>query len=447
MSSQKSAADIKTREILIVDDDPGQRSLLTTFLTSQGFRPTTVSSGEEALSELKAGAFKMMISDVRMPGMTGLETLKHARALHPSLPVLLVTAYADVKDAVGAMRDGALNYLEKPIDLDELLSSVRQALGQTSSLLKSKESHLELPSHVIAASPITRQIYRDALLVAPSDSRVLIVGESGVGKATVAELIHHSSPRSDFQLQRINCSTSSPDSIDSLLFGSDDSEGLFTKSNESTLVLEEVGELPSPSQARLLHVIQTGFFRPEGSQKDVTTTARLIATSKTDLTQNVQDGLFRDDLFFRLNVMELAIPSLRERREDIMPLATAFIKEYTQGHARFAATVTPCLENYLWPGNIRELRNAMERATLMAHGGLILPKHLPTKVQAAATADESGEANQRRKMADVERETILQSLRDNRNNRSVTARVLGISRRALTYKLQRYREDGYLNEG
>jgi DNA-binding NtrC family response regulator len=172
----------------------------------------------------------------------------------------------------------------------------------------------------------------------------------------------------------------------------------------------------------------------------------LIATSKIDLTQKVQDALFRDDLFFRLNVMELAIPSLRERREDIMPLATAFIKEYTQGHARFAATVTPCLENYLWPGNIRELRNAMERATLMAHGGLILPKHLPTKVQAAATADESGEANQTRKMADVERETILQSLRDNRNNRSVTARVLGISRRALTYKLQRYREDGYLNE-
>ena len=446
MSSQKSTDNIATREILIVDDDPGQRSLLTTFLTSQGFHPTTVSSGETALNELKKGAFKMMISDVRMPGMTGLETLRHARALHPSLPVLLVTAYADVKDAVGAMRDGALNYLEKPIDLDDLLSSVQQAIGQTDSPLKPAESHLELPSNLIASSQITRQIYRDALLVAPSDSRVLIVGESGVGKATVAELIHQSSSRRGSQLQRLNCSTSPSDSIDSVLFGSNNSEGHLTRSNDSTLVLEEVGELPLPSQAKLLHAIQAGSFRPEGSSEDVATTARLIATSKTDLTQKVQDGLFRDDLFFRLNVMELAIPSLRDRREDIMPLASAFIKEYTQGHARFAATVTPCLENYLWPGNIRELRNAMERATLMAHGGLILPKHLPSKIQAAATADESGEANQTRKMADVERETILQSLKDNRNNRSVTARVLGISRRALTYKLQRYREDGLLNE-
>lgn len=444
MSSQNSANN--TREILIVDDDPGQRSLLTTFLSSQGFQPTTVSSGEDALNELKAGAFKMMISDVRMPGMTGLETLRHARSLHPSLPVLLVTAYADVKDAVGAMRDGALNYLEKPIDLDELLSSVQQALGQTSSHFDSAGSRLELPSNIIATNAITRQLYRDALLVAPSDSRVLIIGESGVGKATIAELIHQASPRSGKPMNRLNCSTSPAESIDSLLFGSNDTEGLLTQSNGSTLILEQVAELPLPIQAKLLDVIQTGSFRPEGSHTSSTTTARLIASSKTDITQKVQAGQFRDDLFFRLNVMELAMPSLRERREDIMPLAATFIKEYTQGHARFAATVIPCLENYLWPGNIRELRNAMERAALMAHGGLILPKHLPSKIQAAATGDESGEINQTRKMADVERETILQTLKDNRNNRSLTARVLGISRRALTYKLQRYREDGFLSE-
>ncbi len=443
MPSPNRATD--TREILIVDDDPGQRSLLTTFLTGQGFHPTTVTSGEEALDELKKGSYKMMISDVRMPGMTGLETLRHARAFLPDLPILLVTAYADVKDAVGAMRDGALNYLEKPIDLDELLESVAQVLKRA-TVSVSEEKRLDLPPHLIAASSSAQQIYRDALLVAPSESRVVIVGESGVGKATIARLIHDSSPRNGNSTKTLNCSTPLSESIDSLLFGSEHATGLFMEMSESTLVLEDIGELPLSSQAKLLQVIQTGIFRPEESNSDHHTTARIIATSKTDLTTKVQAGDFRDDLYFRLNVMELVIPPLRERREDIVPLATSFIKEFAQGHARFAATVLPCIENYPWPGNIRELRNAMERATLMAHGGLILPKHLPAKIQAAGTDDESGEASQTRKMADVERETILQALRNNRNNRSVTARELGISRRALTYKLQRYREDGYLSE-
>ena len=443
MSPAKSATD--PGEILIVDDDPGQRSLLTTFLTGQGFHPKTVSSGEEALDALKQGSYKMMISDVRMPGMTGLETLRRARAFLPNLPVLLVTAYADVKDAVGAMRDGAVNYLEKPIDLDELLASVNQATKQDSPPIPS-EKKIELPSNLVAESNAAQQIYRDALLVAPSESRVVIVGESGVGKATVAKLIHQSSPRKQKSIRTVNCSANSPDSIDSLIFGSSDSNGQFSELSEGTLVLENIGDLPSSSQAKLLHLIQTGTFRSAGSKVDQSTTARIIATSKTDLTAKVQAGHFRDDLYFRLNVMELVIPALRERRQDITPLATSFIKEFTQGHARFAATVTPCIENYPWPGNIRELRNAMERATLMAHGGLILPKHLPAKIQAAGTEDESGEASQTRKMADVERETILQALRDNRNNRSVTARELGISRRALTYKLQRYREDGFLSE-
>ena len=445
MSSSNQSAPQTNHGILIVDDDAGQRSLLTTFLVSQGYQPKTVASGEEAISALKERNFKMMISDVRMPGMTGLETLRQARKLHADLPVLLVTAYADVKDAVGAMKDGAVNYLEKPIDLDELLHSVQQALGNTSAGDR-RDGTPDLPEDLIAESSITQQIFRDALLVAPSDSRVLIVGESGVGKATLAELIHRRSPRHARAWHKLNCAAADPSQLDSLLFGTHQQEGLLSQSNGSTLVLEEVGELASSSQARLLQVTQNATFRPEGSQSDLSTTTRLIATSKTDLTEKVSRGEFRDDLFFRLNVMELAIPPLRERREDIMPLATAFIRTYTQGHARFAATVHPCLENYPWPGNIRELRNAMERATLMAHGGLILPKHLPTKIQAAATSDESGEAHQSRKMADVERETILQTLRENRNNRSVTARVLGISRRALTYKLQRYREDGYLNE-
>ena len=444
MKESRTSADIQDREILIVDDDPGQRSLLTTFLTSQGFTPTTVSSGEEALQELEAAPFKMMISDVRMPGMTGLETLRRAHTLHPSLPVLLVTAYADVKDAVGAIRDGAVNYLEKPIDLDELLESVQQALGKQTKQSPS-DSALEIPSHLIATSPITQQAYRDALLFAPSDSRILIVGERGIGKSTLAEWIHSSSLRRNEEIEKLDCTAATAEEIDQRLFGSDTSPGLVRSKRHSTLVLEQIGQLPHSCQLKLLQAIQAQApTETKGSEPE--TTARIIATSTTDLTPLLADGRFRDDLFFRLNLMEIVIPPLRERPEDIVPLATAFIKEFTQGHARFAAPVTPCLENYDWPGNIQELRNAMERATLMAHGGLILPKHLPNRVQTAGSTTESGEATQARKMADVERETILQTLKANRNNRSVTARILGISRRALTYKIQKYKEEGYLSD-
>lgn len=435
----------RDREILIVDDDAGQRSLLTTFLTDQGFQPTTVSSGEEAIAQLRQSGFKMMISDVRMPGMSGLETLRHARQLHPTLPVLLVTAYADVKDAVGAMRDGAVNYLEKPIDLDELLSNVRQAVGKQPSN-PDNNNPMSLPEHLVAVSSIVYQLYRDALRVAPSDGRILITGESGTGKASMTALIHQASPRRNEPLQVLSCAATSPELIDTRLFGSPGTPGLLSKADRSTLVLHEIDEVLPSTQAKLLQVTQNRSYYCGNRLRDCTTGARLIVTNKTDLADKVASGHFRDDLYFRLNVIELPIPPLRERREDILPLATSFLKEFTQGHARFAPTVLPCLQNYAWNGNIRELRNAMERATLMAHGGLILPKHLPSKIQQAAQLSQEGEGHQSRKMADVERETILQTLRNNRNNRSETARILGISRRALTYKLQKYREDGYLDE-
>ena len=446
MKQPSKASNHPDSEILIVDDDPGQRSLLTTFLTDQGFHPITVSSGEAALAQLGQSGFRMMISDVRMSGMSGLDTLREARQLHPTLPVLLVTAYADVKDAVGAMRDGAVNYLEKPIDLDELLANVRQAVGSHPSNPPKDDIPLDLPDHLIAVNPIVRQLYRDALRVAPSDGRILITGESGTGKASMAELIHQASPRSHEPIHIFSCAATSPELIDTRLFGSPESPGLLSKADGSTLVLHEIGEVAPATQAKLLQVTQTRSYYCGNRLKDCTTGARLIVTNKNDLTDKVTSGHFRDDLYFRLNVIELPIPPLRERQEDIVPLATAFLREYTQGHARFAPTVLPCLQNYPWKGNIRELRNAMERATLMAHGGLILPKHLPSKIQEAAQLSGDGEVHQSRKMADVERETILQTLRNNRNNRSETARILGISRRALTYKLQKYREEGYLDE-
>ncbi len=446
MATVTKAEPSEDREILIVDDDPGQRSLLTTFLSGQGFQTTTVDSGEAAIGELSQRRYRLMISDVRMPGISGLETLRQARALHPNLPVLLVTAYADVKDAVGAMKDGAVNYLEKPIDLDELAAFARSVVRTPTSTTAPTADKPAIPEAIVATSDATRQIYCDALLVAPSDSPVLITGESGTGKALTADLIHRASRRATQALERINCAVHDTATLDTMLWGSEDQPGLLATTNEGTLVLDEIGELPLELQAKLLAFMVDGTILQSGKASPQKSRTRLIVTSKGDLGIQTNDGSFRDDLYFRLNVIELALPPLRDRQEDTLPLATAFIKEYTQGHARFADTVKPCLERYHWPGNIRELRNAMERATLMAHGGIILPKHLPAKVQAAAQSAEQGESQQIRKMADVERETILKTLADNRNNRSVTARVLGISRRALTYKLQKYRADGYLSE-
>lgn len=417
------------RQILIVDDDPGQRSLLESFLTSQGYRPTIVDSGEAALSELATGPYQMMISDVRMPGITGLETLRRARQLHPNLPVLLVTAYADVKDAVGAMRDGAVNYLEKPIDLDELLASVHQVVRQAAEPPSTPTETDPLPPHLIASSPARRQIYQEANLVAPSDSRVIITGESGSGRETLATHIQSRSQRNNGPLTVINCASAHEQTINQAI----------EHSTNGTLILRDIADLTLDLQALLLASI-----KPESSSQPKH--VRLLTTAKPNLGELVKTGQFRDDLYFHLNVIEIFVPPLRELKEDIHPLATAFIREFTEGHARFAPEVRPCLENYQWPGNIRELRNAMERAALMAHSGLILSKHLPNKIQEASAHPGGSEASRNRKMTDVERETILETLRQNRNNRSVTARVLGISRRALTYKLQRYREEGFLND-
>src|SRR5436309_2745348 len=256
---------VKEPRILIVDDDAGQRSLLDSFLKSQGFDTIPVASGEKALEVLRTGAINMMISDVRMPGISGLETLRQARQQHAVLPVLLVTAFAEVREAVGAMRDGALNYLSKPIDLDELLASVRQATGLA---------------------------------------------------------------------------------VDAPL-----------KFNED----------------KLLHATQDGRFQRIGSNAEVQTNARILAATNRNLEEEVKAGRFREDLFYRLNVVELNIPPLRERPEDILPLASQFITEFTHGRARFSSSVADCLVRYSWPGNVRELHNAMERAALLSRGELLLP--------------------------------------------------------------------------
>src|SRR2546422_243969 len=285
----------KTPRVLIVDDDAGQRSLLDSFLKSQGFDTVPVASGERALEVLRGGDFNMMISDVRMPGISGLETLRRARLQHAVLPVLLVTGYADVREAVGAMRDGAVNYLSKPIDLDELLASVQRATGMAAekkqvTLFEDKQ----LSESIVAESPMMKTLFRDAALIAGSDSRVLITGESGVGKEVLADLIHTWSPRATGPLVKVNCAAIPETLLESELFGHEKGAftgavaqriGRFELANAGSIFLDEIGDMSPPLQAKLLRVTQAGLFHRVGSNRELQTNARILAATNRNLEE------------------------------------------------------------------------------------------------------------------------------------------------------------------
>jgi DNA-binding NtrC family response regulator len=454
MAANSTRNGSRQARILIVDDDAGQRSLLNSFLRGQGFETEAAASGEQGLQLLRQKTFSLMISDVRMPGMSGLETLRRARHEHPALPVLLVTAYADIREAVGAMRDGAVSYLAKPIDLDELLAVVQQALGIARPAPLNFGPEKQLPPHVIARSPLMAAVFHEAALIAPSESRVLVTGESGVGKEVLADVIHGWSARAAGALVKVNCAAIPEALLESELFGHEKGAftgavaqriGRFELADQGTIFLDEVADMSPSLQAKLLRVTQEGCFNRVGSSTELHSDARILAATNRNLEEEVKAGRFREDLFYRLNVVEISVPPLRERREDILPLASAFIIEFTKGKARLSPGAAACLERYPWPGNVRELRNAMERAALLSTGEVILPEHLPARTRANhEVPSEPGDAE---RLAGIEREAIFQALRNHQYNRTETARALGISRRALLYKLQRFREMGYAVDG
>ena len=352
----------KSPRILVVDDDHGQRSLLETFLRAKGYRTQSAASGEAALQLLAEEPFALMISDVRMAGMSGIETLRRVREKHRDLPVLLVTAFADIRTAVAAMRDGAVNYLAKPIDLDELMATVQLALAPGSEPPTARETDSPMPTGVVTQSPLMQAVFRDAEIIAPSETRVLITGESGVGKEVVADVIHLWSKRAKGPLVKVNCAAIPENLLESELFGHEKGSftgavqqriGRFEEANGGTIFLDEIGELPPPLQAKLLRIINDGTFRRIGAGGDLHTDARVIAATNRDLEAQIATGRFREDRFSRLNVREIHIPPLRERREDILPLATHFIGQFSRQKSRFSATVVAGLTAYSWPGNVR----------------------------------------------------------------------------------------------
>ncbi len=437
------------RTVLIVDDEAAQRKLLQGFVEPLGFHVTCAGSAEEALEQIRDTPVDMVLLDVRLPGMSGLEALPKLRELAPQLPVLLITAYGDLRQAVAAVKSGAVDYLVKPVDLNELEAVLVDTLGNPQAEKTARAPLPELPAGIVFESASMRRVAETLAVVADSSVPVLIMGGSGTGKEVVAQLLHRWSGRAEGPMVAANCAGLPESLIESELFGhtkgaftgaSEARQGLFRAAHGGTLFLDEIGELPLHLQPKLLRAIETGQITPVGSETPVPVDTRLIAATNRDLSEAVEAGKFRDDLYYRINVVELVVPPLSQRREDVLPLAKRFGSEFGGGPVRFSPQAVNCLLAHAWPGNVRELRNAIQRACLLSRGDVVMPEHLPPRI--AGLAEQPSENSGEGRLSQVERATILATLAECRGNRTHAAKKLGISRRALIYKLRAIEEEG-----
>jgi DNA-binding NtrC family response regulator len=441
-----------SESILIVDDEIRYRELYMKVLESAGFEAKGADSAEEAFGIIQSGPPALVISDVRMPGASGIDLLRGAREKHPGLPFLLVTAYADVRDAVKALKLGAVDYLAKPVDLEELLAAVRDALGVSTATPELDIDPLALEG-IVAQSPAIRSLLRDAYRIAGSDANVLLAGESGTGKEVVASFIHRNSRRRHRPMVAVNCAAIPATLLGTELFGHEKGaftgafarrQGRFREAEGGTLFLDEIGEMPAELQAALLRTIETGRVTPVGSDKEVEVDYRLLAATNRDLLHDVETGRFRRDLYYRLNVIAIEIPPLRDRAEDIIPLARHFLAKGASDGKRLSRAAIKALSGHPWPGNVREMANAMERARLLCQTDVILVEHLPPAVResAARTVVETQRRDAAglpdvKTLAQSEIQTIRQAMEQTGGNRTRAAELLGITRRGLIYKLKR----------
>lgn len=449
--------------VLVVEDDPGLREAIGDTLELAGRAYLAVDGGEQALKALSEQAFSIVVSDVRMMPMDGITLLKEIRTRLPHLPVVLMTAYAEVEKAVDAMRSGACDFLLKPFEPGALLAHIgkyelRAQVGE------------EGP---VANDPATQEMFAMARRVAQTDATVLLTGESGVGKEVVARYIHRHSARAAGPFVAINCAAIPDSLLEATLFGYEKGAftgaqqaqaGKFEQAQNGTLLLDEVTEMPLGLQAKLLRVLQEREVERVGGKKPVALDIRVVATSNRNMAEAVAKGVFREDLFYRLNVFPVDIPSLRERPLDILSLGRHFLLEHGQRFARSGVTFSPeaeaAMQAYDWPGNVRELENVVQRALILASGNEISAKDLKLPIVFAAKASEAGPAIDEAmfaesahempkkvdNMRDLEREHILRTLAEVGGSRRLAVERLGISERTLRYKLQQYREEGYLQD-
>ncbi len=433
--------------VLIVDDEPRFRELYANVLTLVGVDVVEAATAEEALEIIAQTPPSLIVSDLRMPGASGLDMLAVLRRQQQDLPFLLVTAHANVRDAVAALKLGAVDYLTKPVDLDELVACVQDAL------LITPDKHPDAPppeatEGIVATGPVIQALLRDAWHIAKSEVGILLTGESGTGKEVLAKFIHRSSARAKKPFVPVNCGALPASMLSSELFGHEKGaftgaqatrKGHFREADKGVLFLDEIGEIPLEIQPVFLRAIEQRTVRPVGATGEVEVDFRLITATNRSLEDDVTQGLFRADLFYRLNVIALHLPALRERSEDIIPLARHFLAQSGASNKRLARATIRLLQGYHWPGNVRELKHAMQRARLMSRSDTILPEHLPPGLLVNPVNDtKEDNIDEFQTLQEREIDSLRSALNLTQNNRTEAARLLGISRRGLLKKIKRF---------
>jgi DNA-binding NtrC family response regulator len=455
------------QKVLVIDDDKGQRHLLRTVLEKEGYEIAEAEDSRTGMEQLQSFQPDIVLLDVRLGTEDGMALLPWIKEVNPSVKTVLMTAFADVRDAVRAGRSGASDYLPKPLDLAGLRAVVNRLLSESTPMVKeghglhglTAETRRQLRGMVVQ-SPSTVQLVSELNLVGPTEATVLLCGESGTGKEEFAQLIHRLSTRANMPLVSINCAALPESIVESELFGHvkgaftgaiSDRIGCIEQANGGTLFLDEIGELPLSVQPKLLRVLERGEFQRVGDGRIHKSQFRLIAATHRNLPEMIQQQKFRDDLFYRVAVFEATIPPLRDRTEEIDLLVTHFLEKLGHPELTLSLEAKRMLQSYNWPGNVRELRNAVERAAILAKSsGEILKTHLPPSIQNMQRRDweTQGTSTQLppsvvdQTLDDMERDAIRLALEAENGNRTRAAERLGISRRALLYKLRRYREEG-----
>ena len=434
------------KSILVVDDEKNQREILETILSGEGYDVTTASSGEAAMKFVESRRFDLVLTDLKMTGMSGLDLLKELTNFDRSIIVILLTAHGSVDSAVDALRLGAFDYLQKPYDSDKLLETVSRALNKLSAL----------DTEIVSVSPEMDKVKKLILKIAKSNSTVLIRGESGTGKELIARAIHINSLRASNTFQAVNCAAINENLLESELFGHEkgsftgavgEKKGLFEIADGGTLFLDEIGELDIALQAKLLRALQEREIRRVGGVKEIPVDVRVLAATNRDLLKMTEENRFREDLYYRLNVLSIEIPPLRERRSDIPALMEFFIKKHTRGTDReikIESAAKSLLNDYHYPGNVRQLESAIERAILLSENDTITLDDLPPEMSAGSRpAEIGGDSNFKLppegvNFEDVERSLIEQAMERTDGNITKSAKLLGLTFRTLQYRLEKY---------